>query len=165
LFLFFCWAFSPGLYSLPSDTAGNGTSLPGELTRLIEISTRLGELNETLRSELENSRKNSAELSNMLMNSKAELDGLRGELESLRRTSTELLNKAELSNQESKRLREALTKAESSLTSLEQSFGDYKMAAEARISSLEGSGRFYKYGFFAGIILALSGWAAFALTR
>jgi predicted nucleic acid-binding Zn-ribbon protein len=133
--------------------------------RLIEISTRLGEINGRLRNELEDSRKNSAELSNMLRTSKTELDGLRIELEALRTTSTGLLSKAELSNQESSGLREALRKAEFSLTSLEGSFGAYRTAAEARIASLEKSGRFFKYGFFAGTLLALGGWTAFALSR
>jgi predicted nucleic acid-binding Zn-ribbon protein len=132
--------------------------------RLTEISARLSEINGRLRSELEDSRKNSAELSNMLTTSKRELDGLKTELESLRKTSTGLLSKAELSNQESSGLREALRKAESSLTSLEQSFGTYRTAAEARISYLEKSGRFFKYGFFAGALLALGGWTAFALS-
>jgi hypothetical protein len=47
-------------------------------------------------------------------------------------------------------LREALKKAESALTNLEQSFGAYRAAAEARISYLEKSGRFFKYGFLPG---------------
>jgi hypothetical protein len=168
-FLAFSWACLARVYASPSEPAGTGNSSGGnslnEVSRLIEISARLGEINGRLRSELEDSRKNSAELSNMLKASKTELDGLRIELEALRTASTGLLNKAELSSQESNGLREALMKAESSLTSLEGSFGAYRMAAEARITRLERSGRFFKYGFFAGAILALGGWTAFALGR
>jgi chromosome segregation ATPase len=154
---------------LPSDPPGNGTGSAGssrnELSRLIEISTKLAELNERLRNELADSRKSSTELSNMLMTSKNELDALRTELEFLRQTSAELLSRAELSSQESSGLREALKKAESSLTSLEQSFGAYRTAAESRIARLEKSGRFFKYAFIAGAVLAAGGWAAFAVAR
>jgi chromosome segregation ATPase len=135
------------------------------LSRLTEISTRLAALNERLRSELEDSRKNSAELRDTLGRSRSELDGLKTELETLRRTSQELLSRAETSNQELEGLRTALTKAESSLTSLELSFASYRMTAEARIAYLEQSGRFFKYGFFAALLLALGGWTAFALSR
>jgi hypothetical protein len=169
LFWVFSWAWPPGLYASPLEPDGSGNdsagNSPNELSRLIEISARLSEINGRLRSELEDSRKNSAELSNMLTASKRELDGLKTELETLRMTSTGLLNKAELSSQESSGLREALKKAESSLTSLELSFGTYRTAAEKRIALLEKSGRFFKYGFFAGAFLALSGWAAFAFAR
>jgi chromosome segregation ATPase len=156
----------PRAYSLPSDPRGNGTGSAGssqnELARLIEISAKLAELNETLRNELADSRKNSAELSNTLVTSKNELDALRTELESLRRTSAGLLSKAELSSQESSGLREALKRAESSLTNLERSFGAYRMTAESRIASLEKSGRLFKYASIAGAVLAIAGWTAFA---
>jgi hypothetical protein len=58
-----------------------------------------------------------------------------------------------------------LKKAESSLTSLEKSFGAYKTAAEARITRLEKTGRFFKYAFVAGVLAAAGGWTAFALSR
>jgi chromosome segregation ATPase len=163
------WGPSPRGYASPSDPAGNETNSTGnsrnELSRLIEISTRLAGLNERLRTELADSRRNSAELSNMLGASKTELDTLRAELEALRLTSTGLLNKAELSNQELNGLREALRRAESSLTSLEQSFGAYRMTAESRIAHLERSGRVFKYGFIAAAVLGIGGWTAFALSR
>jgi chromosome segregation ATPase len=151
---------------LPDDSEGSGTdsaeNSPRALSRLTEISTRLAQLNETLRNELEDSRKSSQELRATLEKSKNELDGLRIELEALRRSSAELLNRAELSSQESEGLREALTKAESSLTSLELSFAAYRMSAEGRIEYLERNSRLYKYAFFAAAFLALGGWTAYA---
>ena len=172
-FFFLCLALWWGPlsrgYALPSDPAGSGDNSTGssqnELSRLIGISTRLAELNERLRTELADSRRNSAELSNTLGASKTELDTLKAELEALRQTSTALLNRAELSNQELNGLREALRRAESSLTSLEQSFGAYRMTAESRIARLERSGRLFKYGFIAAAVLAVGGWTAFAIGR
>jgi chromosome segregation ATPase len=150
---------------LPSDSEPPDENSQDALSRLSRISTRLAELNERLRTELEDSRKSSLELQDMLGRSKIELDGLKTELEALRRTSQELLTRAETSNQELEELRTALTRAESSLTSLEQSFASYRMTAEARIAYLESRGRLFKYGFFAASLLALGGWTAFALSR
>jgi chromosome segregation ATPase len=137
----------------------------GELTRLLEISARLSELNEQLKNELEGSRKSSSELLNMLEASKRELEELRKELTPLRKDSTELLSRAEISGQELNELRTALRKAESSLTSLDASYGAYRMAAEARITRLERSGRWYKYAVIAAAVLAAGGWTAFAVAR
>jgi chromosome segregation ATPase len=155
----------PRAFALPSDSEPPGRNSEDALSRLSEISTRLAELNERLRTELEDSRKSSLELQNTLTRSKNELDGLKTELETLRKTSQELLDRVEISNRESEELRTALTKAEDSLTSLEQSFASYRMTAEGRIAYLESRGRFFMYGFFAASLLALSGWTAFALSR
>jgi predicted nucleic acid-binding Zn-ribbon protein len=100
----------------------------GVHSRLLEISTRLAVLNERFRTGLE----------------------------TLRQTSIAISDRAETSNQELEGLREALTKAESSLMNLEQSFAAYRMSAEARIARLESRGRLFKYGFFAALLLALS---------
>jgi chromosome segregation ATPase len=151
------WGLSPPLYSLDGETDGNGTSSGNELERLIWISERLGELNTTLRNELDGSRKSSEELRFMLTKSKTELDILRVELELLRVTSTALLNRAEISQTELKMLQEALTKAGSSLTSLEQSFAAYRQTAELRIVSLERSRNGYRIAFFTAAGLAIGG--------
>jgi uncharacterized coiled-coil DUF342 family protein len=144
--------------------SGTGEETGNELSRLLEISARLSSLNEKLRNELADSRKNSAELSNMLLSSKGELETLRKELEDLRKTSAALTSGAENSNRESDGLRAALTKAGSSLRSLEQSFENYRMHAEARMAYLEGRGRFLKYGLAGTLVLALSGWIAFGIS-
>ncbi|MDR1898513.1 MAG: hypothetical protein LBQ55_00725, partial [Treponema sp.] len=123
----------PPVFSLPEDTAADETETGNELSRLLEISTRLVSLNERLRNELADSKKNSAELSNMLLASRRELETLRTELEDLRNASAALMNGAERSSQESDGLRTALTKAGNSLRNLEQSFENYRMSAEARI--------------------------------
>jgi chromosome segregation ATPase len=162
-------AFARPVSSLPQEPDLNGNSSTGilqsELSRLIEISTRLGELNEMLRSELENSRKNSAELSVMLETSKAEATSLRYRLEALHQESTELLSRAELSSMESEELRAALKKAESSLMSLELSFNAYRLSAEAKMAALEKQNRRFKYTIAGAVVLALSGWLAFGLNR
>jgi hypothetical protein len=157
-------ALPPRLFSSPSGPSESKTDSGNELSRLIGISTRLAELNETLRTELAGSRKNSTELSAMLAASKTEAEELRTELERLRLTSTELLSSAEISNQESDGLKAALTKAGTSLASLELSFGAYRTAAEARITRLERRGRFTAYGFIISAVLALGGWAAFGIS-
>ncbi|MDR1618643.1 MAG: hypothetical protein LBS06_06305, partial [Treponema sp.] len=117
----------PPVFSLPDSETETETG--DELSRLLEISTRLVSLNEKLRNELADSKKNSAELSNMLLSSKGELDNLRKELEDLRKTSAALMSGAENSNRESDGLRTALTKAGNSLRNLEQSFENYRMHA------------------------------------
>jgi chromosome segregation ATPase len=142
---------------LDSDPSGSGNISGSELEKLIGISTRLGELNRTLRSELDDSRKNSEDLRLTLEKSRSELDALRVELEQLRTASTMLLNKAEGSQTELTGLQEALTKAESSLTSLEFSFAAYRQTAELRIASLEKSRSFYRIAFFTAAGLALGG--------
>jgi chromosome segregation ATPase len=148
---------------LDSEPGGNGLNSENTLERLIGISARLAELNERLRNELEDSRKNSQELRNMLEKSREEAGVLRAELEYLRTASTGLLNRADGSLTELAALREALLKAESSLTSLEQSFAAYRQAAELKIADLERSHKFYKIGFFAALIFALGGAAAAAV--
>ncbi|GHV93474.1 hypothetical protein AGMMS50268_39770 [Spirochaetia bacterium] len=54
-----CSVLSLPVYSLDGEADGNGSSSGNELERLIGISERLGELNRTLRSELDDSRKSS----------------------------------------------------------------------------------------------------------
>ncbi|HUX41856.1 MAG TPA: hypothetical protein VMV83_11885 [Rectinemataceae bacterium] len=103
-----------------------------ELERLSAISTRLAELNERLRTELEVSRRNSSGLEASLADSTQELGELRLELERFRLISSELELRATSSERESIALSEALRKAEDSLRSLEVSFADYRKAAEAR---------------------------------
>ncbi|GHV90309.1 hypothetical protein AGMMS50268_08120 [Spirochaetia bacterium] len=75
------WVLPLPVYSLDGEADGNGSSSGNELERLIGISEKLGELNRTLRSELDDSRKSSEELRLMLGKSKSELDALRAELE------------------------------------------------------------------------------------
>jgi predicted nucleic acid-binding Zn-ribbon protein len=145
------------LYAQEGATPGNGNGSGNEVQRLIEISTRLAELNTTLRNELDGSRRNSEDLQLTLGKSKNELDTLRTELEQLRTASTMLLSKAEGSQTELTALREALTKAESSLTSLEQSFAAYRQTAELKIAGLEKSRRFYRTAFFTAAAFALGG--------
>ncbi|GHV41407.1 hypothetical protein AGMMS49546_17210 [Spirochaetia bacterium] len=142
---------------MDGEAGGNGSGSGNELERLIGISERLGELNRTLRSELDDSRKSSEELRLMLAKSKAELDALRAELEQLRTTSTGLLNRADGSLTELTALQEALTKANSSLTNLEQSFAAYRQTAELRIAGLERSRSIYRIAFFTAAGLALGG--------
>jgi septal ring factor EnvC (AmiA/AmiB activator) len=158
----FLSAFSPPAFSL--DTAQDATAKvsASELSRLVEISTKLATLNETLRNELEGSKRNSGELARTLESSKAELDALKKELESLRTTSIELAHSAENSVTELTELRKALSKAESSLTNLEASFESYRSAAEAKIARLERKARFEKVGLIVLGSLALGGWSAFA---
>jgi uncharacterized membrane-anchored protein YhcB (DUF1043 family) len=132
------------------------------LNRLTEISNQLSLLNERLRNELLDSRQNSRELQSMLELSKQELDSLRQELEHLRIVSAELLSRAEYSLTESTELLTALRKAESSLVSLEQSFGAYRLAAEQRIQRLERENTLWKWGCIAAGVLA-TGLGAFLL--
>jgi predicted nucleic acid-binding Zn-ribbon protein len=142
---------------LDGEAGGNGSSSGNELEKLIGISERLGELNRTLRNELDDSRKNSEELRLMLTKSKNELDVLRAELEQLRMTSTGLLSRVDGSQTELTGLQEALMKAESSLTSLERSFAAYRQTAELRIAGLERSRNGYRIAFFTAAGLALGG--------
>jgi predicted nucleic acid-binding Zn-ribbon protein len=151
------WALPWPVYSLESEADGNGTGSGNELERLIGISTRLGELNTTLRNELDGSRRNSEELRLMLTKSKTELDALRAELEQLRRASTALSNTAGISQTELTALQTALMKAESSLKSLEQSFAAYRQTAELRIASLERSRNGYRIAFFTAAAFAIGG--------
>jgi chromosome segregation ATPase len=147
----------PPVYGLPGETWEQ------DLTRLLEISARLSGLNERLRIELEDSRKNSTELLATLETSRNELEQLRQELAPLRRNSLELLSRAEKSEQELSGLKSALRKAESSLVSLDLSYGAYKTTAEARITRLERSGRWLKYAVIGALALAVGGWTAFAV--
>jgi septal ring factor EnvC (AmiA/AmiB activator) len=140
------WAFSPPLFALDSDPLPAANSSERELSRLIEISSQLTQLNEKLRNELEDSRKNSRDLRNTLEKSKNELDELRAELEALRTASTALLNTQDESRTDLTALQTALTKAGNSLASLEQSFAAYRMQAELQIGRLEKTNRFWKWG-------------------
>jgi chromosome segregation ATPase len=136
-----------------------------ELSRLLEISTRLTALNEQLRRELEDSRKNSAELQRMLETSKAELEALKSEFSPFQTHSTELLQAARNSERELSGLRTALRQAESSLMSLEGSWAAYRSETSQQLAASKRRTRFYQYGFIAGLILSLAGWTAFAVTR
>jgi septal ring factor EnvC (AmiA/AmiB activator) len=164
--LLFCAVLSqaslPPLAGLPSDPPDAGTEA-GALSRLLEISTRLGELNEALRNELENSRRNSAELSATLETSRRELDQLKAELEPLRMNSTQLLETARNSTRELNGLREALRKAESSLMSLELSWEAYRISAESRIAALERRTRIYRWALIAAGLTAAGGWTAWLI--
>lgn len=164
LSLAFWWGPLWSAYSLPEEPATSGTPSESELSRLIEISIKLGKLNETLKSELEGSRKNSTELENTLSASKIELDRLKAELESLRSTSTELEQSVTRSRMESDGLKSALRKAEASWQNLELSFNAYKTEAERQLSGLEASRNRWRGGFLVAAALALGGWVAFALT-
>lgn len=164
----FLWAVLWGLW-LPALSFGEEPSSAGknyetELLRLTEISTRLGKLNELLRNELENSRKNSSALETRLIESKTELEQLRAELEALQTSSIELRMNAETSLQESAQLKDSLQKTESSLQSLEQSFSAYKQAAEQELNRLEQSRNRYRLFLVIAGTLAVTGWTAFGLS-
>jgi chromosome segregation ATPase len=163
-----CLAGSFPVFASPPDPSGTGNESAENsgngLPRLIEISTQLARLNEKLRTELADSRKNSQELSSMLNESRKELADLRIELENLRQSSTGLLNSAETSSRESEALKTALTKAENSLQNLEASFSAYRMTAEGRIAHLEKSRAFLKYGVIISAVLVIGGWTAFAVS-
>jgi chromosome segregation ATPase len=164
----FLSASLPPLSGLPSDSPApppETGSAQSELARLLEISTRLSAINETLRNELENSRRSSTALSGTLETSRRELEQLRAELDGLRTTSTQLLAAARNSESELNGLREALKKAESSLMSLELSWEAYKTAAETRIARLERRAVFYRWSLAAVIVIAASGWAAYGISQ
>ncbi|MDR1252832.1 MAG: hypothetical protein LBK62_11820 [Treponema sp.] len=152
-----CWGLPLPLYSLESGQTVSGSVSENELSRLIEISNQLVDLNEKLRSELEDSRKNSKSLQDTLGKSKEELDALRTELEHLRTASTALLNTQEKSQTDLALLQTALTKAESSLTSLEQSFAAYRQTAELQIARLEKARGGWRVAFLAACGAALAG--------
>jgi septal ring factor EnvC (AmiA/AmiB activator) len=152
----------PPLAGLPSDLPPPETE-QSALSRLLEISTRLGELNETLRNELESSRRNSTELSATLETSRRELERLKAELEPLRMNSIQLLEAAQNSEQELNGLREALRKAESSLMSLELSWEAYRLSAESRIAGLERKARTYRWALVVAALIGVGGWSAYLL--
>jgi DNA repair exonuclease SbcCD ATPase subunit len=158
-----CWVAPLPLCSLESGPGENGNSLESELSRLLEISNQLSALNGRLRNELEDSRTNSRNLRSTLEKSKEELDVLKVELEQLRAASTALLNTQEESQTDLTLLRTALTKADTSLTNLEQSFAAYCQTAELRISSLEKSRKGWRIAFFAACGAAVAGSLAAAL--
>lgn len=93
-----------------------------DLTRLIEISTRLEMLNEKLQSELIASEKNLNQLMSELDNYKAELTGLEKQLLILRA--------------ESETLKMQLQNAETLLEKTRQSLDAYRTEAEKRIRKL-----------------------------
>ncbi len=139
----------------PSDGSRREISA-SELERLLAISTRLASLNERLRTELEASRSNSAGLESSLESSTRELETLKRELEESRLTSNELAQRVESSERESTALSEALRKADASLRSLEDSFAEYRKAAEGRMTSLS-------LGALAAGLLAALGWSLAAI--
>jgi chromosome segregation ATPase len=145
------------VYSLDTEAPESGNVLENRLGQLIGISTRLADLNETLRNELDGSRKNSEELRLMLAMSRTELETLKAELDLLRMSSAELTNKAEISQTELTALQTSLTKAETSLTSLEKSFTNYRQTAELRMGRLERSRGRYRTAFFTAAAVALGG--------
>ena len=162
--LFFLSVLFSGLpWELPALESGNPENplkSDSALNRLIEISARLSTLNEKLRGELQDSRRNSGELVITLEASKRELGELRRELEISRSVLTELRGAAENSLLELSALQMELRKAESSLMSLELSFMAYRQASQKRITSLERQSRLLKWGCVAAGILA----AGFATT-
>ncbi|MDR0689964.1 MAG: hypothetical protein LBG08_06845 [Spirochaetaceae bacterium] len=166
---FVCGLVAGGLITALGFTRGPGPPPPlssgSELTRLLEISTRLSEINETLRQELSDSKQNSTALSSMLETSRNELEQLKGELGPLRNRSAALLNAAEQSERELNGLRTALRKAERSLTSLEHSWETYRTGAEQRIARLERNRRWYVGLIIGSLAAAAGGWTAFALSR
>jgi predicted nucleic acid-binding Zn-ribbon protein len=101
----------------------------------------------------------------MLETSKAELEGLKAELTPLQIHSTELLQAARNSEWELNGLRTALRQAGNSLTSLEQSWADYRSAAEQRIARLERGKRWYTGLIIGSLAVAAAGWTAFAISR
>lgn len=157
----FCLACSWPAWS--TDTAANGPSATSgnELSRLLEISSRLASLNERLESELTASKLSSEELARSLESSRIELDALRIELEASRSISSGLASSAERSETESTELKAALGRAESSLRSSEASFAVYRTAAEDRIARLERSSSFFRAAAGVAAAFAASGWAAF----
>jgi chromosome segregation ATPase len=152
-----CWGLPLPLYSLESGQMANGGVSENELSRLIEISNQLADLNGRLRNELEDSRKNSKNLQDTLRKSKEELDALRAELEYLQTASTALLNTQEESQTDLTLLQAELTKAGSSLTSLEQSFAAYRQTAELRIARLEKARKVWRVAFLTACSAALAG--------
>jgi chromosome segregation ATPase len=166
--VFFLWAllwvlWSPAL-SYGEEPIPAEQSYENELLRLTEISMQLGRLNELLRNELENSRKNSSDLENRLKASKTELEQLQAELKTLQSSLIELRLNATTSLQESKQLKDSLQKTEDSLQNLEQSFNDYKTAAEQELKRLEQSRNRYQLFLLIAGTLAVSGWTAFGLS-
>jgi chromosome segregation ATPase len=156
------WALLPLVLPLPLSALSLELPDP-ELTRLLEISTKLSELNEQLRNELDSSRKNSTELSRMLETSKNELDLLKAELEPLRLNSQALRNTALNSEPELNALKAALKKAGTSLTSLESSYSTYRTAAESQLTKIKNNNRLLRYTAVTLGITTLSGWLAFGL--
>ena len=157
------WEQSQSAFSQVNAAPESGKISADELSRLIEISTRLAQLNGTLRSELEDSRRSSEELSSTLGTSKAELEKLKTELEALRSISNGLASSAENSRKASDELREALKRGESSLLSLEISFESYRAEAERRIDRLDRSRGFWRLAALVASALAIGGWAAFGI--
>ena len=164
-------AFSLGLWAEDSSIGGQlPESSQIALSRLIEISTQLSALNERLERELQDSRRSSSSLQNMLEASKKELNGLRlelgvlrQELETLQWRSTELSTSLLSSQTELSALKTALKKAESSLMSLELSFLLYREASEGRIKSLTRERTLWKYACIAAGVLA-AGFGAMLLS-
>jgi septal ring factor EnvC (AmiA/AmiB activator) len=150
-------AFCLPLYALPSEPPAP------ELTRLLEISTRLSELNEQLRNELDGSRRNSTELSAMLEKSRNELERLKAELEPLRNNSTALQTTALRSERELNGLRIALRKAETSLMNLEISYSAYRKTTESQLTQIKKNNRVFRYITIGVSITAIAGWTAFGI--
>ena len=168
---------------LIAQEASSNAQVPGNsehaLNRLIEISAQLSTLNERLQSELQDSRRSSVYLQNMLETSRWELDALRLELAILRQeletlkqeqeflqlSSTLLLTRAENSQTELSALKTALRKAESSLMSLELSFAAYREAAEGRVNALAREKALWKWGCIGVSVLAVGFGTAFLIAR
>jgi chromosome segregation ATPase len=151
------WARPSPLSASEPEPPQTVTISQSEFSRLIEISSQLSALNERLRSELADSRRTSKSLRDTLAKSSTELDGLKAELEHLRRASTGLSRTRDNSLTDLTLLQGALTVADSSLTSLEQSFAAYRQWAEVRIASLEKSRGRWRVAGIAAIAVALAG--------
>lgn len=125
------WASLSAQGSPISPTGPSSPIYESELARCLAISTRLAQIS----TELERKLKDSEEISSSLL---SELAALKLELAALKLELADLSSRLESSEVRSARLSEELTKAESLLGSLEASFSAYKLAAEAKITHLEG---------------------------
>jgi septal ring factor EnvC (AmiA/AmiB activator) len=125
----FCWASSwaqEAPISLPVETGPSAPIYASELARCLAISARLGEISQELETKLAASEQTSETL-------RIELSGLRVELETQSSELAELKAKLEASETSSQELEASLAKAAASLSSLQQSWDEYRIAAEAQI--------------------------------
>lgn len=129
------WAESSSSLSGPAAAVSYETSAT-ELSRLIEISRRLEELNAKLQNELSVSKEASERSSNELSTLRTELEDLRVESEALRTELAGLRRKSEESLTESAGLREALAKAEASSEKWERSWKEYEAEVQRQFRAL-----------------------------
>jgi septal ring factor EnvC (AmiA/AmiB activator) len=120
--LVLCLLLASAICARPCRAEDNYVISGSELRQLSEIFERLETLNQRLSSELSASRENLRKLED-------ELSGLKQDLAELQSTLAR-------SEQESTQLWEQLQTAQSLLEQAEQSFSEYKSAAESQIKSL-----------------------------